>query len=717
MMSTEELRVTSVWQYDSKWVVYSGVPLKKSSPRTSSGRTVVVVKTRPEHLPMEPAVGQHWRIHGVAEERLVEHGDFIITEHHYNDPQKLEVTLPHDGEGFIRFIAKEAAFKGIGEVKARELWSTFGTDIYPLLEKKDFHSLCSVLSNQAALSLIDGYTAYANLRHANWFADHQIPPQIQQRLFKFHKEDSVEVIKANPYRLVTFGLSFAKTDQLAQEKFNVVPTDKRRLLAAIEGALRQHSRRGHTVARPQDIKAPLRRLLKDKELVDLAIYHGYTNKSFLWDEKAKTYHLASFAIMERVVAKRLIRLKAMTPTQLSFNDDLKLDWTIKQITDELPYPLDAKQIQAVRSALYNAVSCITGGAGTGKTTVLRTVLRAYDSQGYTIKAVALSGRAAMRLHESIGFETSTIAKLLKDPPIEDDKNTVVVIDEASMVDIGTMYRIVNHIGPKVRLLFVGDHHQLPPIGAGLVLADIVKSQAIPNVELDVVQRQDATTGIPEYSRMIRHGEIPPELSVGCIHFHAVDDEAKVAQACTDLYMQNPSDSRVVAATKKATSDINTLCQGQLNEGADLLEFTEYGQRYVTNLALGDPILFTQNHYKDGVQNGSLGVLLDVTQAGKRYGVVRLDDTGAEVELTKSLLDSVTLGYGITLHKAQGSQFKRVIVALSNTSMIDRAWLYTAITRAQVELHIVGSEERMVEAINSLSAHHKRQTHLGTLLAA
>lgn len=381
---------------------------------------------------------------------------------------------------------------------------------------------------------------------------------------------------------------------------------------------------------------------------------------------------------------------------------------------ELPYPLLPKQQEAVLTAVGSPISCITGGAGTGKTTVLRTVLRAYAQLGFQVMAVALSGRAAMRLHESIGFETSTIAKLLKDNPIETETKAILVIDEASMVDLGTMYRIVNHLHPSVRILLVGDPHQLPPIGAGLVLADIIKSGAIANVELDVVKRQDATSGIPEYSRMVRHGEIPPQLSTGCIHFHETSPDT-IAQTCTELYRQAPERSRMVAATRAMTNDINQRCQQQLNSNAQRLEFSEFGEQFTTDMTLNDPVLFTQNNYDAGVQNGSLGRLISVQQSDKHFGIVKLDDRGEEIELTKALLDSLELGYAVTLHKAQGSQFPRVIVALSDSSMIDRAWLYTAITRAEVELHLVGTKQKMHHAIRSLSAHHTRQTHLAQLL--
>ncbi|WP_299664348.1 AAA family ATPase [uncultured Psychromonas sp.] len=711
MSTAVDFRVTSVYQYDKKWVCFSGVPLQNGSFKAKSAKYIIVVKTKPNILPMEPVTGQHWRITGEMVSRKATHGDFVIIEQHFIEPDKLEVTLPHDGESFIRFIAKESAFKGIGEVKARELWTAFGSGIYNILGMRNTSKLSNLLTTNVIESLFDGYEKYANLRYATWFSDRKIPPQIQQRLFKFHQGNSIEAIKDNPYHLISFGMSFDQVDHIAQVSFNVTLEDDRRLIAAVEFALKKHAKNGgHTVAYQNEIKSIVYRLLKNSELTNKAMICGHSKQTYIFNSETGSYHHTSLLIMEKVVAKRLLKLTEKNISKT--NSDLTTAY--HYATQELPFPLAEKQVDAVRSSLERRVSCITGGAGTGKTTVLRTVLRGYHALEYEIKAIALSGRAAMRLHQSIGFETSTIAKFLRDDPIEDDAKCIVVIDEASMVDLGTMYRIVLHTNPSIRFLFVGDPNQLPPIGAGLILADIVKSGLIATTELDIVQRQDAATGIPEYSRLVCQGQVPSELSIGNIHFHEVPLDF-VTDTCVELYSQNPSESRVIAATKKTTLEVNTQCQTLLNATSPVLQFTEYGDHFTTDLRLNDPVLFTQNNYEAGVQNGSIGKLISIEQTETSLGIVRLDDNGVDIPLTKSLLDSLDAGYCITLHKAQGSQFKRVIVALGKTKMQDRAWIYTAITRSELELHIVGTRDRFEQAIRSLSAHHIRKTYLATLL--
>lgn len=340
--------------------------------------------------------------------------------------------------------------------------------------------------------------------------------------------------------------------------------------------------------------------------------------------------------------------------------------------------------------------------------------------GYQIHAVALSGRAAMRLHESIGFTTSTIARMLREDPIEpspEQSKHLLVIDEASMIDLPTMYRIVNHIHPSVRIVLTGDPDQLPPIGCGKVLADIVLSKAIANTMLDIVKRQEGSSGIPEYSKLVNAGIVPENLSTstGSITFHETN-KSEIARVCSELFQQEADRSRVMAPTKALVAEINKLVQNDVNPDGDRLEFELHGDTFYQNLRLGDAILFTQNHYDKGIQNGSLGTLTSVTPINDNLGQVTLD-TGDSIEITQTVLDCMELGFAITLHKAQGSQFPRIIIALQRGKIVDRAWLYTAITRAEAEIHIVGSAEDFRAITNAPSNSHRRNSYLAKLLAS
>lgn len=507
-------------------------------------------------------------------------------------------------------------------------------------------------------------------------------------------------------------MSFADIDKLVKlAKFEMADDDHRRLSAAVEIAIRKEVEKGHTYTTQANLRSYLAKLLHDTELVIKAFKAGYCNAQYILNPDTGTYHPTAQLLMENVVAKRL---KALASQKNLYDETANSAFT--SVMSELHYELTDKQIQAVRTCLDNAVSCITGGAGTGKTTVLRTALRAYHQMGFEIHAIALSGRAAMRLHESIGFKTSTIAKLLREAPLEltpEKQKQLLIIDEASMIDLPTMYRLVNHVHPSVRIIYTGDPDQLPPIGCGKVLADIVLSKGIANTMLDIVKRQKGSTGIPEYSKLINQGLVPEELSTGAINFYETKND-EIAQVCSQLYQQSPENSRVMAPTKALVADINKLIQESVNPEGCRLEFEINGEIFFQNLKLNDAILFTQNHFDKGIQNGSLGTLTSVISSGESYGEVTLD-TGDTIKVTQSVLDCMELGYAITLHKAQGSQFPRIIIALQKGRIVDKAWLYTAITRAEAEVHIVGSANVM-KLITELQSHsQKRNSYLAELL--
>lgn len=693
------------------------MPLKADSYRVNSGKYIVSIRCDNQSLPIKPSVGQHWRVRGKRVLETIQAGDYELEQHLYDAPTEMECTLPETGEALIRFIAAEKEFTGIGEAKARALWDALGCDLHVILKldaPQHRDRLRGVLSEVSINALYRGYAKYRNLAHANWLASLGVPLRIQQRILKYHDERTVKILEANPYSLLGFGMPFADIDAIA-EQMGLDKSSPVRLAAALESAIRKQVEKGHTYATHATLKPDIAKLLGDKELVAETFASGHRNGQFMIRPETGTYHPTAQIMMESVVAKRLNAMTAVTI------DDESMFKAMTEAVLELPFDLTDQQLQAVESSLTNRVSCITGGAGTGKTTVLRTVLKAHASLGYEIHAVALSGRAAMRLHESIGFYTMTVARLLREEPIlpsQEYPKHLLVIDEASMIDLPTMYRIVTHLDPSVRILFTGDPNQLPPIGCGKVLSDIVASGAIANVELDIVKRQKGSTGIPEYSAAINRGELPTSLSVGSITFHETLPEQLVEQ-CKSLYAESPHNTQIIGATRALVSELNGDCQRLINPDGERLQFTLYGEDFFLDLRVGDPILFTKNNYNIGIQNGSLGTLTS-TERGvqndqETFGVVTLD-SGEEIAITEEVFDCMELGYAITLHKAQGSQFPRIIVAVQKGRILDRAWLYTAITRAEAEIHIVGLETNFSLAVRSLSNANKRNSYLQELLS-
>lgn len=712
---SEQIRVTSVPYHSASVVIFTGIPLNPNSYKRNSGKYYVTIKTSVDALPVQPMVGQHWSVTGKRLVETKEIGDHVMEQHTYESPTHIACSLPETGEQLITFIAKEKDFKGIGESKARALWQLLGEHFHSTLMSDTEASrkrLREVLSDESIDALFQGYAKYKNLSHCNWMSEHRIPSSIQQRLLRFHDEKSIEAIRDNPYLLIGFGMDFKALDILAQTQFEVDRKDARRLSAALESAIHQEVAKGHTYTIQAKLRPLLIKLLGDDELVTQAFKAGHSKAQYILNPDTGTYHPTAQLLMETVVAKRLLKLAKQ---QNRYNESTNAAFLAA--VNDLPYELTSMQNTAVLTVLDNTVSCITGGAGTGKTTVLRTALQAYRKIGFEVHAVALSGRAAMRLYESIGLRTMTIAALLRHEPIEPSAgspNHLLVIDEASMIDLPTMYRLVNHTHPAVQILLTGDPDQLPPIGCGKVLADIVVSQTIPNTTLDIVKRQKGSTAIPEYSRLINQGLVPEILSMGNVHFHETSKD-RIAQVCAELYQQSPENSRVVGATTAMVAEINKLIQNAVNPDGRRMEFVMHGETYCRNdLRQGDVILFTQNNFEKGIQNGSLGKLTSAVAADDDYGVVELD-TGENVYVTQSLLDCMRLGYCITLHKAQGSQFPRIIVALQKGRIVDRAWLYTSITRAEHEVHIVGSSVEFAAITKAPSNVHNRNSYLLELL--
>lgn len=714
----ETIRVTAVPFRRSFSTVIRGVPVRDDHLLKSATYFVSVVAPS-AYLPVDPTPGQLWKVRGYKTVNVIDHGTYKTNEHSYKKPDAFDFQMPETGESFIIFISKDKAFTGVGESKARQLWSRFGTDIHRILAEgngTDLKVLQELLSDQSITALFAGYDKYKNLRHTTWMSQAKIPHAVQQRILKHHQLGTVDAIRKNPFELVHFGLTFKEVDAILNAIHGHAWEYKRypeeRIQAAAVQALKDCMSDGSTWLKVNQVRNRIFNYLKNEALGEKGVqWLKNTPSVALYHEADDRLHPIAISIQELAVAKRINHLSAMR-TPLSGTDDAIVNGVFRQ----LPYELTEKQKLAITTSLSEGVSCITGGAGTGKTTVLSTFLKAAERMGYSINAVALSGRAAMRLHESIGYLTMTIARFLREEPVlcPQGSKVLLVIDEASMIDLPTMFRIINHIDPAVKIVLTGDPSQLPPIGVGKVLHDLVLSDHVQNTTLDIVKRQKGSTGIPEYSKHVNAGEVPASLSAGSIHFHEVADIDLAVKKAIELYLIKPADSRIIAPTRKLVGEANELIQDNVNGDSPLMNFNLEGEDYFLKLRLNDQILFTQNHPSSGVQNGSLGKLISVDQVGDLVGVVRLD-TGVTVDIAGELLDALELGYAMTLHKAQGSQFTRVIVLLKEGKILDRSWLYTAITRAETEVHIIGTSELFKKVTEAPPKAFRRKTLLTRLI--
>ncbi|MCW8884775.1 MAG: ATP-dependent RecD-like DNA helicase [Motiliproteus sp.] len=710
----DSVRVTSYMTRDRSTLI-KGVPVL-SDQQLKSARYSIQIWAKTESLPVQPAPGQVWGVAGDMAVRTVEVGDRLQDIHHYNEPKALNFTLPNDGESFIQFIARDPAFKGIGDSKARELWSEFKGDIHEVLQDptgKHLPELRKVLTDKSIKSLYAGYAKYENLKHTLWMSKSGVPGSIQRRVLKFHKQGTVEAIKNDPYELVHFGLPLAGVDQLLKlPETPWIRCTEQRIAAAAKQGLQLCLKNGSTYATSQQVSNKVFNLLRNFEQTAQAVELLKTSPGLaVYHQAEDRLHPVSTAVQELAVAKRFKYLASQV-REFTKSDQNALDGVLEQ----LPHDLTEKQLAGVKACLVNQIACLTGGAGTGKTFTCNAFLQTAIQQGYEVHAVALSGRAAMRLHESIGLVTRTIARFLRDEPVVCSKGQkkLLLIDEASMVDLPTMFTVINHISPEVKIIFTGDPNQLPPIGVGKILHDLISSGLVANTTLDIVKRQKGDTGIPQYSDSIKNGVVPEQLSTGNIYFYECSKD-QVESTALSLYGFDPSSTRIVASTRKTTTSLNEAIQERFNGESELLNFNLNAEDFYTRFRLNDQVLFTRNHNQVGLQNGTLGKLVDVRQTEDRLGLVRID-TGELIELTQGLLDSIDLGYCITLHKGQGSQFPKVIVILEENRITDRSWLYTAVTRAESEVHIIGAENVFRKVTEAEPKAFKRKTLLGHLMA-
>lgn len=401
--------------------------------------------------------------------------------------------------------------------------------------------------------------------------------------------------------------------------------------------------------------------------------------------------------------------------------------------------LNSQQWEAVHLAAAKPFILITGGAGVGKTTVLKALYDVYDHTGISVTQVALAGRAAKRMQEATGRPASTIANFLHNWNVGSfDERSVVIVDEASMVDIITMSRLCELLGAAPRLVLVGDPAQLMPVGPGLVLHALTQVPQVPVAQLTVVKRYGGA--IAAAAAAIREGHWPalsadPEAAIGfipCLARSINSAEDAIPETVLHLYRQDPANTQVLCARRNrpdGTKDLNALFQAALTAKAKPVEvWDERHEAYArVGFHLGDPVLCKRNLWDRGLQNGSLGVVVQVedvhrtqdTEAGGEDDQVLawVDwDDGVRRPIVEEMLDDLELGYAITVHKAQGSQWPRVIVPLTGHRLLDRTLVYTAVTRAQRQVLLVGDESAARAAVQREPRAQSRQVALDLHLA-
>lgn len=707
--STLTVRVTGVRSGNTRGyggAIFTGVPVDSKGSVVDAG-SYVVVKASGSVLGFTTIEkGQWWSVAGDVIERSATVDGFHLIEKQVN--ADTAVLARPSGEQIIHYIANNPAFEGFGVVKARRLWDSFGVRLYDILDSGDTEILTTVLAGAAAQKLVEAWSIHGQSRTLQWLQSHGFDAKVGRKVLGFFGDEAQSRIEEDPYRLLSFMGKWSAVDRLAIEQFGMRVDDPRRLRGAIEEACYRVFRNGHTAMVSADLMDHVKPLLGAPpagirwiDLLSAAVNAGLSNGSFVRAQHG--LQPLGALIMERQVAATIqSRIQSSEPQLMR---TAHVDEIVEAVHAEDGIELNLEQRAALHLANQHPFLCITGGAGVGKTTVLKTLYRLYKAVGVRVVQVALAGRAAKRMQEATGEAASTIASFLKNLRENSfEGSTVLVIDEASMVDIISMSNICNVLPDHVRLVLVGDPHQLMPVGPGLVLHCIQKVPGVPFVELKTVKRYGGA--IAALAAAVRAGQWPV---IGNDESAAVSfipcEKQLIADVVVDLYALDPTDTQILAPLRggpAGTKLLNQLCQDRFTKNRT--EVVVWNVEFERNVRCGfkesDIVLCTKNLWDKGLQNGSLGRVVDVEGGNSEHHVedeikilawVEWDD-GIRRALTEDMLDDIELGYAVTVHKAQGSQWKRVIIPVTDSKLLDRTLLYTAITRAQTQVILVGDED-------------------------
>jgi exodeoxyribonuclease V alpha subunit len=653
-----------------------------------------------------PVVGEVWALEGEIR-RHPAYGDQMHVE-------RASLMQP-TGRLIIDFLLKHPAFDGlgIGKAKARRLWAEFETDLDGVLSRGDVEKLSSVLSEERAQALVQAWRAVAEEASVILFLDqHGFDTRLANKVRRIWPEEALAKLQENPYRLLVFA-GWEKVDRVARS-LGVTQDDPRRQVAAVEACLYRRLDAKHTLTPGAMLLHGVGAAMGTRStgVARAAVDRALREHAIVGTGGA--YQPLGAAVMEKAIAKYFRDLLAGVPgperNLFSRNLPSITAEAITSFEEGAGLQLNAGQRQAVEMALHHTLGVLTGGAGTGKTMVLQVIHCIAERVGVQVLQMALSGRAAQRMREVTGRAASTIAAFLHvtgQGSIDPESEPLVIIDESSMLDLPLMYSIVRALPVRARLLLVGDPYQLPPIGFGLVFQVLAGSPMIPRVELVEVHRQARSSGIPQIACEIRRGIIPPVppfagVCAGVSFIEVGDGEVMDHILNVLAEWRGCDDIQVLAITKRGICgirNINAILHAMASASRPKVE--EWG------FAEGDPIIYLENDYQKRLWNGSLGRIESILPSnGKRTLLCSLD--GMRHEILEEDFHRVNLAYAITVHKAQGSQFKRVIVPVVRSRLLDRTLIYTALTRGVEQVVFIGDRNVFDAAVTAPPRSHERQ---------
>ena len=646
--------------------------------------------------------------------------------------QSYEKVMPADANSILRYLSS-GAIKGIGPKTAKKIVDLYGEETFDVLENHpEWLSEISGITAKKALEIGENFQKSAGMRGTMMFFRDYFGAALTMKIYKQFGAKSVEMAKENPYILCEEidGIGFEKADSMAQKLgFSYDSID--RIASGVVYMMKYKiSQNGHVCLPENELISSTSKLLEvSEENIKIALtYLHKINKirAVTYDGVRFIYDKESYDA-EKYIAKKLDLLDRVCASVNSA--DMSAFISKEEAKSGIAYaPLQKK---AISSSLESGVMILTGGPGTGKTTVVRALIEIFESMGFDVALAAPTGRAAKRMSEATSREAKTIHRLLEMDFSEsiygkfnrDENNLldeeVIIVDEASMIDQNLMYSLLKAIKPGARLIIIGDSDQLPSVGAGNVLRDLIDGQRFSTIKLNEIFRQASESLIVTNAHAINKGEMP-NLSAKDKDFFFLPraNNVEIANTVADLCknrlpkaygVKATTNMQVISPSRKGeagTENLNILLQNMLN--AEQFGKKQYSYKQVI-FRQGDRVMQTKNNYdiewkKDdgtqgsGVFNGDIGFIFDIDFKNQFMDIV-FDDRSVKYDF--SYLEELEHAYAITVHKSQGSEYPIVIIPAYRAPemLLTRNMLYTAVTRAQNMVIIVGERDvvqKMVE---------------------
>lgn len=679
--------------------------------------------------------------------KYIEHKDYGLQF----KVETFEKKMPQTLEALEIYLAK-GDIKGVGPATAKKIIEVFGENTIDVIKYSPeklsiIKGINNEKANQISESFIENWEVWKIVGFLRKF---NIGPENAKKVFKLLGTNAVEEIKKNPYILIdiTKTVDFKQIDKMALD-LGIEYCNDKRVKSGIKYALAKNSYNGHCCTLKQNLIEYVRELIGvEKEVIEDNIINLKISKELIIEQRNKDewVYIYSFYKAEEEIANKLIKLdKSKNMKKISC-----IRAEIEKTENEMDFILSEKQKEAIKAINENNVTIITGGPGTGKTTIIKSIIELYKKKKYKVVLAAPTGRAAKRMTETTGEEACTLHRLLEigktsdedifkkeyefsGAPIDAD---VIIIDEFSMVDMFLMSYLLKCVYLGTKLILVGDVDQLPSVGPGDILADIIKSEKIVTVHLDKIFRQAARSKIIVNAHRVNNGEFficNDENQMNQDFFYIKENsqenmQKQIVSLCTGRLKNFGDydffeDIQILSPTKKGslgTKELNKVLQEELNPYRNRISEKISGNIIYR---VGDRVMQVKNNYDifwekkvneyetgTGVFNGEIGSIIKIDEMNKKMQIVFDDGKIAWYEFSE--LDQIEHSYCITIHKAQGSEFNVVIMVVPPAApmLLTRNLLYTGITRAKKLLIVVSNDNVMKYMINNIDS-KKRNTGL------